>query len=237
MVATMEARWIDEFSVMLLDMNGTFMFGHDRFGPEEDYFLTYRQVGGTALERNQVQSIMERTFSVLLAKYEDPTRCDDFPRLADIFRDHGGAPTEEVPLLERTFAAHEMGHVPPECAAFLRAAATTHHLGIVSNLWARPEPWLEALRHNGVLPLFSTLVFSSHGHSIKPSRLLFERAQATLPRGASVLFVGDDLHRDIIPAKAMGWATAWIASAGSEHRDADVVVPSLSDLGSVVATS
>jgi len=47
-------RFIDEFSAVLLDMNGTFMFGHDRLGPEEDYWETYRALGGSRLGRDQV---------------------------------------------------------------------------------------------------------------------------------------------------------------------------------------
>jgi len=38
-------RFLDQFPVLLLDMNGTFMFGHDRFGPDEDYYATYRPLG------------------------------------------------------------------------------------------------------------------------------------------------------------------------------------------------
>lgn len=41
--------FLDNFSAILLDMNGTFMFGHDRFGPEEDYYATYCVMGGCAL--------------------------------------------------------------------------------------------------------------------------------------------------------------------------------------------
>ena len=40
-------RVLDRFKVILLDMNGTFMFGQDRFGPEEDFAATYRRLGGT----------------------------------------------------------------------------------------------------------------------------------------------------------------------------------------------
>ena len=47
---------------------------------------------------------------------------------------------------------------------------------------------------------------------------------------AGVLFVGDSLERDIVPAKALGLATAWIAPAGSMHPAADVVVETLPDL-------
>ena len=45
-------RFLDQFSVLLLDMNGTFMFGHDRFGPDEDYFATYASLGGRNLDRD-----------------------------------------------------------------------------------------------------------------------------------------------------------------------------------------
>ena len=42
-------RFIDQFSVLLLDMNGTFMFGEDRFGEGEDFYRTYRALGGRRL--------------------------------------------------------------------------------------------------------------------------------------------------------------------------------------------
>jgi hypothetical protein len=47
-------RLLERFSVVLLDMNGTFMLGHDRFGPEQDYFATYQELGGRDLDREQV---------------------------------------------------------------------------------------------------------------------------------------------------------------------------------------
>ena len=132
--------------------------------------------------------------------------------------------------LEEVFAGHEIGYVPPAHESFLRRAAQTHHLGIVSNLCARPDPWLRLFRRTGLLPLLGTLAFSSEGRSIKPSRLFFERALATLPSRNAVLFVGDSLERDILPAKSLGLATAWIAPQGSEHPAADVVVSTLPEL-------
>ncbi len=94
----------------------------------------------------------------------------------------------------------------------------------------RPEPWLSKLRQSGLLSLFQTLVFSSEGRSIKPSRLLFDRALAQLPSDSTILFAGDSLERDIIPAKALGLATAWVAPQGSAHPAADFVVRGLTDL-------
>ena len=38
--------FLDRFAALLLDMNGTCMFGHDRFGPDQDYVATYRSHGG-----------------------------------------------------------------------------------------------------------------------------------------------------------------------------------------------
>ena len=53
--------FLDQFDVVLLDMNGTFMFGHDRLGPEEDFYQTYQAVGGRSLEKHAVTSIMRST--------------------------------------------------------------------------------------------------------------------------------------------------------------------------------
>lgn len=225
--------FLERFSVLLLDMNGTFMFGNDRFGPEQDYFATYRAIGGHALDREHLLRIMHSACDALLRDYYLPERFDNFPTVAEAFREYGGAPEGELPVLERLFAAHEIGYVPSDHAAFLRRVARSHHLGIVSNICARPGPWLDSFHESGLLPLFKTIVFSSEGRSIKPSRILFEQAMAGIPAGAAVLFTGDSLERDIIPAKAMGLATAWIAPPGSAHPAADLVVEGLPDLALV----
>ena len=230
-------RWFDRFSVLLLDMNGTFMFGHDRIGPSEDYFATYQTLGGQRLERDRLQEIMHATCNALLRDYESPARFEDFPTLAQAFLEYGRASESDLPLLERVFAAHEIGCVPPEHSAFLARAATSHQLGIVSNICARPEPWLKLFAQANQLSLFTSIVFSSEGRAIKPSRTLFTRALADFPASSRVLFAGDSLERDIIPAKALGLATVWIAAPGSTHPDADRVITSLPDLATLVDSS
>ena len=226
---------LDNFNVLLLDMNGTFMFGHDRFGAAEDYFHTYRELGGRRLDRDTLQQTMHASCDALLAMYDDPARFDDFPSLAEVFREHGRARDEDISILERLFAAHEIGHVPPEHDACLRRLATTHHLGVVSNICAHPDIWLAGFGPTSVLHLFRSLTFSSEGRSIKPSRVLFERALADVPSVARVLFIGDSLERDMIPAKALGLSTAWLAAEGADHQAADYVVPSLPSLATVAA--
>jgi FMN phosphatase YigB (HAD superfamily) len=223
-------RFLDNFSVILLDMNGTFMFGHDRFGPEQDYFASYRAVGGNRLDRLTLLGIVQLTYAALVRDYSLPERFDDYPTLIGALREYGGAEEADLPPLERLFAEHERGEVPDAHAAVLRGLARTHHLGIVSNLWATPAPWLASLHASGLLPLFGTRVFSSEGRSIKPSLRIFERALRQLPPDSSVLFVGDSLEHDIVPAKALGLSTAWIAPSGARHATADVVVAGLPEL-------
>lgn len=225
---------LQQYTALLLDLNRTFMFECDRFGPQEDYYATYLAVGGYTLEPERLLFIMQLGFEAIMKAYHSPERYEDFPSVMEAFRDHAQAPEEELPVLERVFAPHEIGRaVPPAHQAFLRSVAQSHHLGIVSNICARPGPWFDFLRMADLLSLFRTIVFSSEGRTIKPSPTLFRRALADLPAGATVLFVGDSLDRDIIPAKALGMGTAWIAPPGSAHPAADIVIESLPDLAFV----
>jgi putative hydrolase of the HAD superfamily len=225
---------LQQYTVLLLDMNRTFMFESDRFGPGEDYYATYRALGGYGLQRERLLCIMQLGFEAIMQAYHSPELYEDFPSVIEAFRDHTQAPEEELPILERVFAAHEIGRtVPPAHQAFLRSVAQSHHLGIVSNICAGPGPWIEFLRTADLLSLFRTIVFSSEGRTIKPSHTLFRRAMADLPLGATILFAGDSLERDIQPAKALGMDTVWVAPPGSVHPAADIVVESLPDLAFV----
>jgi putative hydrolase of the HAD superfamily len=227
--------FLDQFSVILLDMKGTFVFGHDRFGPDEDYFATYQRVGGRNLDRAHVHRVVTASFERLFRAYCVPECFDDFPTVAEALRDYADLDERDLSALESVFAVHELGHVPPAHEKFLHEVARSHDLGIVSNIWSPPDRWLSAFRDSGLLDIFKTIVFSSEGRSIKPSRLLFDRALAAFPPDSVTLFVGDSLERDIIPAKALGLATAWITPLGSADSAADVVVESLPALAEVAA--
>ena len=222
-------RFLDQFPVLLLDMNGTFMFAHDRFGPNEDYYATYRALGGRRLKREELLPIWNPSVEALLRIYDTPERIDDFPTLAEVFATYG-ASADDIPLLERVFAAHEIGEVPLPHAETLRRLAQTHDLGVVSNLCSHPSTWLPTCASAEVFGLFQTLVFCSEGRSIKPSPAIFRRALAQFPAEVPILFIGDSLDRDIIPARALGMSTAWIAPDGDSHPAADWVVRSLTDL-------
>jgi putative hydrolase of the HAD superfamily len=228
-------RFLDQFDVVLLDMNGTFMFGHDRLGPEEDFHRTYRNLGGWKLDRPALTGIMRSTCDALLCAYDDPAHFDDFPTLREAFPQHGRAPADEIEILEQVFALHELGSCPPDHAEFLHRLAGTHRLGVVSNICAPPSAVETRLREAGLDGVFTHTTFSSAARSIKPSLGIFRRALAAFPADSRVLFVGDSLERDIRPARSLGLGTAWIAPQGSAAREANIVIPSLPDLEARVA--
>jgi putative hydrolase of the HAD superfamily len=220
-------KLLDQFSVLLFDMNGTFMFGEDRFGISEDFYTTYRAVGGVTLTPTQVSAGIRGCYEGMLRLCRSPESYDDFPSLAEGMRRYADVPESELPRLEQVFALHERGSVPPDYAALFRRLSQTHQLGLVTNIWARKVAWLSEFVRAGISEVFTCKIFSSDLRSIKPSPTLFRHALQSFPADSSVLFVGDSLHRDIKPAKALGLATAWIKASGETSPYADYILPSL----------
>ncbi|MCP4092749.1 MAG: HAD family hydrolase, partial [Planctomycetes bacterium] len=101
--------FLDQFSVLLLDMNGTFMFGHDRFGPDEDYFATYVRLGGRDLDRAGVTRIVNVTMEELWRAYQAPEQIDDFPSVGETLHRYGsGIQHADLSILETVIAVHEL---------------------------------------------------------------------------------------------------------------------------------
>ncbi|NGP88476.1 hypothetical protein [Fodinibius halophilus] len=48
---------------ILLDMNSTFMFGEDNFDDNQDFYNTYRKLGGKKLSRNSVNNIIRDCYN------------------------------------------------------------------------------------------------------------------------------------------------------------------------------
>lgn len=55
----MHMNLLNKFKVVLLDMNGTFMFGGDRFSENEDYAETYHHIGDRGLADNLVNTAVQ----------------------------------------------------------------------------------------------------------------------------------------------------------------------------------
>ena len=105
-------RLLEKFSVLLLDMNGTFMFGEDRFSREEDFYQTYQLLGGSSLTPSELTGHIRRCYDGMIARYTDPNHYDDFPSLREGLQLYAEPPENELSLLERVFAKHEVGVIP-----------------------------------------------------------------------------------------------------------------------------
>jgi FMN phosphatase YigB (HAD superfamily) len=190
------------------------MFGQDRFGPREDYYATYRSIGGAGLAESELRMGIDSCFVELDRISNDIAHHDSFPSVADTLRTLSETchlPDHERSLVEAVYAYHEVGHIPPAYTTVLHELVRTHRLGLVSNIWSRKEIFVLELERAGVLKLFSTLVFSSDGSSIKPSRALFEYAVAELGLPIQdVAVIGDSLRCDVGGARNAGLASVWI---------------------------
>ena len=219
---------LDNVSVVLLDMNGTFMFGEDRFSETEDYYSTYRAVGGNRLSENTVRCAIQACYEGMSHDYDNPEKYAAFPSLADGFRLYSTVDDDDLPYLIDAFACHEMGRISGEYARCLKRLAQTHILGLVANIWAPKDRWLTEFIRVGIHDIFATMVFSSDIGCIKPTPKIYAKALEGLRvRPCDVLFVGDSLKYDMEGAKHMGFNTVWINDHHTNHPKADYIVPSL----------
>lgn len=224
-------EFLDQFKVILLDMNSTFMFGEDRFDDSEDFFATYQRLGGLRLGAATVNSAIQKCYRGMSEDYQNPSKIDDFPSLAEGFRQYAAIDERDLPLLEAVFAQHELGHIPGEYAACLRRLRASHKLGLVSNIWANKASWLAEFKRAGIDDLWHAMIFSSDAQSMKPSHRLIREAVGKFDVPLSeIVFVGDSLRADIVPAKSYGLATVWIDPVAKAHPLADRVVSSLLEL-------
>ena len=222
---------LDEFNVLLLDMNDTFMFDADRFGSEYDYSIVYHQLGGT-LQSEVINTLIQAAYDYLDERYPNPNYRELFPTVQDalIAVSKGNKLADrELTLLTQTFAYHERGRVSPAYAEALHKLAREFKLGLVADIWASKEVWIEELERSGVLKLFDATVFSSDFGIVKPSPNLFltalEIVQASLHE---TLVIGDSVRRDLGGAVAAGLPCLLVG--GATHPSAYGTVSSLLEL-------
>jgi FMN phosphatase YigB (HAD superfamily) len=230
--------FLDQFDAILLDMGDTFMFGLDRFGPEEDFFGTYRGLGGNRLKEVEVDEMIHGAVERLWRDYDDPEKEGDFPSSLKALRealDGKELPEAEWALLDRVFFLHEHGHIPLDHAEAVRSLAQTHTLGLLSNIWADSARYRELLSEAGLEGLFESIIYSSDHGMIKPCAQLFEMALESIdaPR-ERVVMVGDNLKRDVGAAKRAEIAAVWISSGvregALEEFEPDLTIADLREL-------
>lgn len=191
---------------VLLDMNGTFMFDGDRFGPTENYFDYYSTLGGNFSE-SQVNSIISNAYAYLNARYPQVEYRESFPSVISAIRATSSdelSSTEEELLVE-TFAAHEIGEIDSDHVGAINALASKHKVGAVIDIWSPKPKWEALFIENGLARAFSAISFSSDHGLVKPSPAPFLRVMKQLGVTANdTIFVGDSIRRDLGGANAVG---------------------------------
>ncbi len=204
---------LDKYAHVLLDMNGTFIFDYDRFGPEVDFGATYAELGYTLIAPAEAHALVRDAYALMAARYIDPAWYHDFPSVAAALRltAERVLPEDLIGELVDTFAHHELGYLPEAHAGAIERLAATHPVSVLSNLWAPPALWLELLDKGGFRQNFQRLLFSSEGAPIKPHAGFFGRAIRELDCPANeILYVGDSYRCDVAGALACGMDVVWL---------------------------
>ncbi len=216
--------------VLLLDMNGTFMFGEDRFGNEEDFSVHYTRIGGR-LPRDDINRIIRDTYDFLDQRYPDERYRHNFPSLASAIQSvvETDLPHAELAKIIDTFAFHELGTIPAEYAAALHGLRRKFMLAAVIDIWSPKAAWLDTFARTGIAPLFSALSFSSDHGRVKPSPKPFEQVLATLEISKTeAVVIGDSPRRDL--GGAVNAGIDCILVGGAKHPGAIACVANLLEL-------
>lgn len=224
-------RFIDHYNTILFDVCDTLMFGYDRYGPGVDYYPEYARVGGNTLSPEALAQIINQMQQDIVAVQSVEANCDPFPSMRDVL--HGveaaqGLTSKERAAIETVFARHECGLIPDWVAAVLYQIHQTHPIGIVSNVWSDPAPFEAELERLRLQDLFHPRIWSANYGCWKPAPRLFRTALAQVPYPPEqVLFVGDTFLGDIVGAKRLGMAAAWVNAAGAPLPEEYGVIPDL----------
>ncbi|MBI3031579.1 MAG: HAD family hydrolase [Candidatus Rokubacteria bacterium] len=130
--------------------------------------------------------------------------------------DPGRIPADVLDALLSTHKRHlsQAAELPPEHLALIIRLAPRYRLGIVSNFdYAPTAHWI--LERERAAGLFQAVVVSADVGWRKPKPAIFEAAFQRLGIGpADALFVGDRADIDVVGAKAVGMAVAWLNPGG-----------------------
>lgn len=118
----------------------------------------------------------------------------------------------------------------------LARLARRYRLGVVSNFCGNVDV---ILRDYGLADHLSVIVDSALVGVGKPDPAVFRIALERIgAQAGETVFVGDNLERDIRPAKALGMGTVWLRAAGvpplPDPPEADRVIRSLTELEGVL---
>lgn len=221
---------------LLLDMNSTFMFGEDRFGPDEDFSLYYKSIGGS-LPAAAVNRIIRATYDYLDSRYPDVQYRECFPSLQHALVQtltQSVSVTEMQKLLD-TFAYHEHGYITAEYLDALFRLHQHFQLALVIDIWSPKQRWLDTFTQLGIDKIMSAMSFSSDHGIVKPSAQPFLMIVEQLQFDShECVVVGDSTRRDLGGANAAG--IDCILVGGARHPAALACHTSLLELCHIITT-
>ncbi|RJQ62005.1 MAG: HAD family hydrolase [Desulfobacteraceae bacterium] len=219
---------------IIFDINGTLIDIRTDEGCEEIYraishFLTYQ---GIYIDRREVREAYYRIMDE--QRKASPEEHPEFDAVAvwrEFVRRHSGSFALPSDKLEHPRFLAEMYRgislqrlrLYPDVKDLLDDLGSRFRLAAVSDgqsVWALPE-----LRAVGIDSYFDPVIISSDFGFRKPDRRLFEAAlsgQGLAPE--NVLFVGNDLYRDIFGARELGMKTVFFSS-NQGRKEMDGVNP------------
>ncbi len=245
------------FSTILFDLFDTLvLFDRSRLPEVQINGTTVRSTAGhlfPILVPHAPGVDLARFFEALLWSWQEAERlrAADYrevgapERFALMFRSLGLDPARIPPeVLEALLDTHkrylsEAAWLPPEHRAIVGRLADRYRLGVVSNFdYAPTARWI--LEREGMADLFEAVVVSADVGWRKPKAAIFEAALNRLgirPRDA--LFVGDRIDIDVVGAKGVGMAVAWLNPSGEPVPPGlptpDYELRSLAELGRMLA--
>ena len=180
-------------------MNGTFMFGEDRFGDAEDYSEYYREIGGQ-LPDIEINALIHDIYDYLNVRYPDEKYRHAFPALVDAINSvmEQEFTNEEIEKIVDTFSFHEHGHIPDEYVDALFLLSEHFILSLVIDIWSPKQRWLKTFDDSGISSIISASSFSSDHGIVKPSPKPFDYVVQQLNLSKeSCLVIGDSIRRDL----------------------------------------
>ncbi len=193
-------------NTLLLDMNGTFMFGEDNFDSSQDFSKHYYDNDGT-LEPDKINNIIRSVYTYLDSIYADIKFRHHFPSIKNVLKNMENVKLtdSEISKIIDTFAYHEMGFIPDEYIEVLHILREKYKLAVVIDIWAPKTAWLQLFEKLGIDKLFSASSFSSDHGMVKPSPKPFELVVENLAvQREHCLMIGDSIRRDLGGANAAG---------------------------------
>lgn len=209
---------------IIFDINGTLINIHTDEGMDEIYrgvshFLRYQ---GIYLHRGEVRDqyyrIMEEQFKAGGEEYPEFDAVALWREfLSRNLNPSRSLPSEKIAAMPRFLAEMYRGislhrlELYPDVKSVLDELKPRYSLAVVSDAqssWALPE-----MRATGIFGYFDPIIISGdHGYR-KPDSRLFQAALDGLGTAPEdVLFVGNDLYRDVFGAQKMGMKTVFFFS-------------------------